>query len=45
MRRLSLTQWKGGAADYPRPLNELGELVAEANFPWVRRQSSDTGKQ
>ncbi|WP_280951084.1 T6SS effector BTH_I2691 family protein [Salinicola sp. RZ23] len=43
MRRLSLTQWKGGAADYTRPLNELGELVAEANFPWVRRQSSDTG--
>ncbi|WP_110601435.1 T6SS effector BTH_I2691 family protein [Salinicola lusitanus] len=43
MRRLSLTQWKGGAADYTRPLSELGERVAEANFPWVQRQSSDTG--
>ncbi|MCE3028971.1 T6SS effector BTH_I2691 family protein [Salinicola sp. DM10] len=43
MRRLSLTQWKGGAADYTRPLNELRNLVAEANFAWVRRQSSDTG--
>ncbi|MBZ9577355.1 T6SS effector BTH_I2691 family protein [Modicisalibacter sp. MOD 31.J] len=45
MRKLSLTQWKGGAADYTRPLSELGELVAEANFPWVRRQSSDTGSR
>ncbi|WP_110688073.1 T6SS effector BTH_I2691 family protein [Salinicola aestuarinus] len=43
MRRLSLTQWKGGSADYTRPLSELGERVAEANFPWVQRQSSDTG--
>ncbi|WP_251978498.1 T6SS effector BTH_I2691 family protein [Salinicola avicenniae] len=42
MRRLSLTQWKSGSADYTRPLNELGERVAEANFPWVQRQPSDT---
>ncbi|ABE59626.1 T6SS effector BTH_I2691 family protein [Chromohalobacter israelensis] len=43
MRRLSLTQWKGGSTGYARPISELGERVAEAAFPWVRRQSSDTG--
>ncbi|WP_210725911.1 T6SS effector BTH_I2691 family protein [Modicisalibacter radicis] len=43
MRKLSLPQWKRGSADYARPLGELGELVAEANFPWVRRRSRDAG--
>ncbi|MCK0746313.1 T6SS effector BTH_I2691 family protein [Chromohalobacter nigrandesensis] len=43
MRQLSMTQWKGGSAQYARPLSELGDHVAEAHFPWIRRQSSDTG--
>ncbi|GHB34863.1 T6SS effector BTH_I2691 family protein [Salinicola rhizosphaerae] len=41
MRKLSMPQWKSETADYTRPLSELGERVAEANFPWVRRQPSD----
>ncbi|MFC0338485.1 hypothetical protein SAMN05421848_3313 [Kushneria avicenniae] len=42
MRKLSMPQWKGGSANYARPLSELGDRVAEAGFPWIRRQSSDT---
>ncbi|WP_280541343.1 T6SS effector BTH_I2691 family protein [Chromohalobacter sp. 11-W] len=42
MRKLSMPQWKGGSADYTRPLSELGERVAEANFPWIPRQSNGT---